>query len=60
VQAFEIVERPALDSLESALDRLKMAIYAQCARWGVPCPITGSPVSDNSEAMQEEQQAQAR
>ena len=41
-QAFEIVARPALDSFESALDRTKMAIYKTFARWGLPCPITGS------------------
>ena len=41
VQAFEIVARPALDSADAALDRLKMATYIQCARWGIPCPITG-------------------
>lgn len=41
MQAFEIVARPALDSFEGALDRVKMAVYVQCARWGVPCPITG-------------------
>jgi cytochrome c heme-lyase len=41
VQAFEIVARPALDTVESAVDRLKMATYVQCARWGIPCPITG-------------------
>jgi hypothetical protein len=40
-QAFEIVARPALDSAEAALDRLRMSIYVKCAQWGLPCPITG-------------------
>lgn len=44
-QAFEIVARPALDSVGSALDRAKMAIYTQFAAWGLPCPITGHPNS---------------
>ena len=43
MQAFELEVRPALDSLESALDRVKVAVYVQCAHWGVPCPITGHP-----------------
>lgn len=33
--------RPALDSVESTLDRLKMNIYLKFADWGLPCPITG-------------------
>lgn len=41
VQAFTVTERPALDTLENGLDRARMAIYSQCARWGVPCPVTG-------------------
>lgn len=39
--AFEIVARPAVDSFESALDRVKMGIYVKFAEWGLPCPITG-------------------
>lgn len=39
--AFEIVTRPALDSFEAALDRVKMNIYLKFAQWGLPCPITG-------------------
>mmetsp|Transcript_7683 Transcript_7683/g.16608 ORF Transcript_7683/g.16608 Transcript_7683/m.16608 type:complete len:279 (+) Transcript_7683:69-905(+) len=42
-EAFEIVARPALDSLDSALDRLKMNIYVKFAEWGLPCPISGHP-----------------
>jgi cytochrome c heme-lyase len=41
--AFELRVRPALDSPTAAVDRLKMNIYTACAKWGVPCPITGSP-----------------
>jgi len=40
-EAFEVVTRPALDSVESALDRMKYNIYTQFAAWGLPCPITG-------------------
>jgi len=40
-QAFEIVARPALDSFESTIDRIKMNIYMKYAEWGWPCPITG-------------------
>ncbi|KAG2439316.1 hypothetical protein HXX76_004675 [Chlamydomonas incerta] len=40
-QAFEIVARPAVDSVEAALDRVKMNIYLKFAEWGLPCPITG-------------------
>lgn len=40
-EAFEVVARPALDSAESAVDRLKMAIYTRFAEWGLPCPVTG-------------------
>ena len=31
LQAFEVVTRPALDSPEAALDRVKMAIYLRFA-----------------------------
>jgi hypothetical protein len=41
LQAFDLDVRPALDSFDSALDRVKMSIYEQFARWGLPCPITG-------------------
>ncbi|GAX76393.1 hypothetical protein CEUSTIGMA_g3838.t1 [Chlamydomonas eustigma] len=40
-EAFEIVARPALDSFDSTLDRIKMNIYLKFAQWGLPCPITG-------------------
>mmetsp|Transcript_12208 Transcript_12208/g.36640 ORF Transcript_12208/g.36640 Transcript_12208/m.36640 type:complete len:294 (-) Transcript_12208:605-1486(-) len=40
-EAFELEVRPALDSPGALLDRVKMNIYIQCARWGVPCPLTG-------------------
>jgi len=44
-EAFEIISRPALDSFEAGLDRVKMAIYSKYADWGLPCPITGNPGS---------------
>jgi cytochrome c heme-lyase len=34
--------RPALDDVESALDRTKMMIYKKFAEYGLPCPITGT------------------
>lgn len=43
LQAFEVVTRPALDSAEAALDRVKMAVYTKFAEWGLPCPVTGAP-----------------
>lgn len=48
VQAFEVVTRPALDSAEAALDRVKMLIYTQFAKYGLPCPITGHSSSDRA------------
>jgi len=41
IDQFEIIARPALDSVESALDRVKMSIYERFAEWGLPCPISG-------------------
>ena len=41
MQAFTVDVRPALDSVGSAMDRLKMGIYVWCSRLGVPCPVTG-------------------
>ena len=40
---FELVVRPALDSLDGALDRTKMFIYIEFAKRGWPCPISGTP-----------------
>eukprot|EP01023_Acetabularia_acetabulum_P008904 TRINITY_DN13919_c0_g1_i1.p2 TRINITY_DN13919_c0_g1~~TRINITY_DN13919_c0_g1_i1.p2 ORF type:complete len:248 (+),score=23.15 TRINITY_DN13919_c0_g1_i1:827-1570(+) len=39
--AFEIVARPALDSSEAMLDRVKMSIYLFCAHYNLPCPVSG-------------------
>ena len=41
VQAFELRVRPALDSVGSAVDRVKMVIYTSFAAAGLPCPVTG-------------------
>lgn len=57
MQAFEIVARPAVDSFNSALDRLKMGVYVQCARWGLPCPITGGSGQIVQQAQQAHEQA---
>ena len=40
-RAFDLRVRPALDSPSAALDRVKMFVYEQCARRGLPCPVTG-------------------
>ena len=39
---FSVNVRPALDSFEAVQDRLKLAIYTQCYRLGLPCPVTGT------------------
>jgi cytochrome c heme-lyase len=39
---FDLVVRPAADSVGAAADRVKMAIYVGCAMLGVPCPISGN------------------
>jgi cytochrome c heme-lyase len=38
--AFETIVRPALDSPEAAIDRVKMSIYTTFAEYGLPCPVT--------------------
>ncbi|QDZ24646.1 cytochrome c heme lyase [Chloropicon primus] len=43
MEAFEVHARPALDSMTAGLDRLKMNIYETCAKYGLPCPISGHP-----------------
>ena len=48
MQAFTLRVRPALDSLEAALDRLKVRTYAVCAKYGLPCPVTGHQASSHS------------
>ncbi|OUS45414.1 Holocytochrome c synthase/heme-lyase [Ostreococcus tauri] len=40
-EQFDVVVRPALDTPEALLDRVKMSIYVACARLGLPCPISG-------------------
>lgn len=42
MQAFEMRVRPALDSLDNGLDRVKLFIYQKFADYGLPCPVTGS------------------
>uniref|UniRef100_A0A383WBI4 Holocytochrome c-type synthase n=1 Tax=Tetradesmus obliquus TaxID=3088 RepID=A0A383WBI4_TETOB len=41
-EAFEVVTRPALDSPQAAIDRVKMGVYRKFAEWGLPCPVTGT------------------
>ncbi len=43
MQAFKLRVRPALDTVESGMDRIRMNIYRKCAQWGIPCPLTGAP-----------------
>ena len=50
-QAFEITVRPAVDSFDSLLDRVKMSIYTNFAAWGLPCPITGQEAVIGAEAL---------
>ncbi len=59
-QAFEIVARPALDSLDAMLDRAKMQIYLKFADWGLPCPITGHANQQTGEPGQGHGQPQAQ
>lgn len=40
-EAFELNVRPALDSFDAAIDRVKMQIYTTFAKYGLPCPVTG-------------------
>ncbi len=54
-QAFTLRVRPAVDNVESVVDRSKMTIYKTFARLGLPCPITGTPGSIGKEAIQTEQ-----
>ena len=39
---FDLVVRPAADTFESVMDRVKMQVYIGCAIVGIPCPITGN------------------
>eukprot|EP01026_Neomeris_dumetosa_P027968 TRINITY_DN22686_c0_g1_i6.p1 TRINITY_DN22686_c0_g1~~TRINITY_DN22686_c0_g1_i6.p1 ORF type:complete len:281 (-),score=35.31 TRINITY_DN22686_c0_g1_i6:409-1251(-) len=55
--AFEIVTRPALDSFDAALDRMKMSIYKTFAYYGLPCPITGQQSGTYAEQATEVQSA---
>uniref|UniRef100_A0A061RAZ0 Holocytochrome c-type synthase n=1 Tax=Tetraselmis sp. GSL018 TaxID=582737 RepID=A0A061RAZ0_9CHLO len=48
-EAFAIDARPAVDSLEAAVDRVKMAIYTKFAEYGWPCPVTGHSASSAAE-----------
>mmetsp|Transcript_4763 Transcript_4763/g.5551 ORF Transcript_4763/g.5551 Transcript_4763/m.5551 type:complete len:297 (-) Transcript_4763:176-1066(-) len=41
--AFVVDTRPALDSVDNVVDRIKMQIYQTAYEYGLPCPITGSP-----------------
>lgn len=47
--AFSIIDRPALDSVENLMDRVKMSVYESCARWDIPCPVTGNPAGQHAE-----------
>lgn len=55
LQAFTLRVRPAVDSLESVVDRTKMSIYKTFARLGLPCPVTGAPGHVGRTAVQAEQ-----
>ncbi|KDD72890.1 cytochrome c/c1 heme lyase [Helicosporidium sp. ATCC 50920] len=56
-EAFGLTVRPALDSPGAALDRTKMFIYTQFAKYGLPCPVTGHPSTVGVQEPGEQQQA---
>ena len=56
LQAFTLRVRPAVDTVESVVDRTKMSIYKTFARLGLPCPVTGTAGHVGRTAMQTEQQ----
>ena len=56
LQAFTLRVRPAIDNVESLVDRTKMSIYKTFARLGLPCPVTGTAGHVGRSAMQAEQQ----
>lgn len=51
--AFSITVRPALDSPGAAIDRTKLFIYTNFAKWGLPCPVTGHSGNDGSGGQQQ-------
>ena len=53
MQAFRLRVRPALDTPEAGLDRLKARIYSICSRYGIPCPITGHAAEQEQEHTQQ-------
>jgi len=56
LQAFTLRVRPAVDNVESVVDRTKMSIYKTFARLGLPCPVTGTEGHVGRTAVQAEQQ----
>lgn len=58
MQAFTIRARPAIDSAEAVLDRVKMKIYTTCAKYGLPCPITGHAPASQHQRQQQDQQGE--
>ena len=43
--AFHLDVRPAVDSLSSLELRARMGVYVWCAKLGLPCPFTGTPLT---------------
>lgn len=55
IDAFTVETRPALDSVDAALDRAKMTIYKTAYQYGLPCPINGMPSSFTAEPQERQQ-----
>ncbi|GAB4819127.1 hypothetical protein N2152v2_006173 [Parachlorella kessleri] len=55
-EAFEVTVRPALDSLDAFMDRLRMQVYMNFAKYGLPCPVTGTAGEVGQAAQQPQQQ----
>ena len=57
--AFSITVRPALDSPDAAMDRMKMLIYTKFYEWGLPCPVTGHSSSSSGTSSDQQQPSPA-
>ena len=56
-EAFELVVRPAADSVGNLVDRAKMGIYLKFYEWGLPCPVTFRPGKIAQQVIQAENDA---
>jgi cytochrome c heme-lyase len=58
-EAFDLVVRPAADSVGNILDRIKMGIYVQFYAWGLPCPVSFKKGNVGENVTRATQEAQA-